>query len=199
MDAFVRFMIIIFSIAVFSVLVAFFLSSSFGFKGFFGKTATIIPIELEVSAHDSSSTVSSSWLVEKIQSAESDSEIDAIVLKISTPGGSAVSCMEVIEALENTTKPKVAWIRELAGSCGYMIASVSDHIIAHNFSLVGGLGVISSYIEFSGAMQRYGIDHIRLVSGSFKDTGSPYKNATQEEISMMQELHMFLKRECDLE
>jgi protease-4 len=133
--------------------------------------------------------VSSSDIVNMIEEADSDPSIDAILLEINSPGGSAVASEEVVNAVKKTRKITVSWIREVGASGAYWIASASDHIVASRMSVVGSIGVISSYIEFSGLMERYNVTYQRLVSGKYKDMGTPFKELTNEEREMfMQEL-----------
>ncbi len=128
--------------------------------------------------------VSSSDIVNMIEEADSDPSIDAILLEINSPGGSAVASEEIVNAVKSTRKITVSWIREVGASGAYWIASASDHIVASRMSVVGSIGVISSYLEFSGLMERYNVTYQRLVSGKYKDMGSPYKELTNEEREM---------------
>lgn len=187
MERLFQYLFVVILIALGSVALAY-LSSGFMSEEIKTGKITIIPVEGDISLEGGSGGTSSDWLVGRIKEADNDELTNAIVFRINSGGGSAVPCMEIIDAIKNTTKLKVAWIREIAGSCAYMIAAVSDYVIADNYSMVGGIGVISSYNDFSGLMEKYGVKNIRLVSGKFKDTGSPYKNTTEEEIDFLQEM-----------
>jgi protease-4 len=55
-------------------------------------------------------------------------------------------------------------------------------------SMVGSIGVTGSYIEFGGTLNRYNATYRRLVSGKYKDMGSPLKQMTDEEEALMYEL-----------
>ena len=86
---------------------------------------------------------------------EENKDIKAIVLEINSPGGSAVASDEIASAVKKSNKPTVAVIREAGASGGYWIASSTDHIIANRMSITGSIGVISSYLEFSGLIEKY--------------------------------------------
>ena len=131
--------------------------------------------------------VSSPEIIRLIEKADNNDKIKAIVFEINSPGGSAVASDEIGQAVKKTKKPTVAWIRELGASGGYWIASASDHIIANRMSITGSIGVISSYLEFSGFLDRYNITYQRLVSGKYKDLGSPYKPLEFDEKQVFQE------------
>ena len=53
-------------------------------------------------------------------------------------------------------------------------------------SIVGSIGVIGSYIEWYGLMNKYNVTYERLVSGEYKDTGTPYRPLSSYEESMLQ-------------
>ncbi len=130
--------------------------------------------------------VSSTDLVDMINKAGKDDNIKAVILEINSPGGTVVASEEIANAVEHLDKPVVAWIREVGASGAYWIASSADVIVADPLSITGSIGVISSYLQFSGLLEDYGIKYERLVSGDFKDTGSPYKNLSSKERVILQ-------------
>ncbi len=132
-------------------------------------------------------TISSTKIVEFIQDAEENSQIKAIVLEINSPGGSPVASDEIGTAVKKAKKPVVTVIREVGASGGYWIASASDYIIANKMSITGSIGVYSSFLEFSGAMEKYGVGYERVVGGENKDIGSPYLKLSEEKKKVLQE------------
>ncbi|MBI2666218.1 signal peptide peptidase SppA [Candidatus Woesearchaeota archaeon] len=141
-------------------------------------------------------------IVNFIKEAEEDSRIQAIVLEINSPGGSPVASDEIATAMKEAKKPVIVFVRELGASGGYWVASAADYIIAHKMSLVGSIGVIGSYLEFSGSMEKYGIGYERLIAGKYKDSGSPFRKLTDEEQKIIQKeidlLHTFFIQEVAL-
>jgi len=121
-----------------------------------------------------------------IKKADSDFSTKAIILEINSPGGTVVASKEIAEVVKDTEKPTVAWIKEVGASGGYWIASAADVIVADPASITGSIGVTGSYLQFSGLFVKYGVTYERLVSGTYKDTGSPYKNMTEAERSYLQ-------------
>jgi len=53
-------------------------------------------------------------------------------------------------------------------------------------SVTGSIGVIASYLGFSGFLEDHNVTYERLVSGSLKDIGSPFKEMTPEERALFQ-------------
>jgi len=164
----------------------------------------VIPVKGVILSEGSSSLfgttlASSTDIVEWIEDADRNPSVKAIILEINSPGGSPVASEEIANALERTNKTTVAWIRDIGTSGAYWVASACDQVVANRMSLTGSIGVISSYIEFSGLMDDYNVTYQRLVSGKYKDIGSPYKKMTEEEEELWQEqidiLHEFFIEE----
>ena len=135
----------------------------------------------------SGDVVSAADVVGFITDAEEDSSIKAIVIDINSPGGSAVASDEIAEAVKQSSKPTVAFIHEIGTSGAYWVASATDTVIAHEMSITGSIGVLSSYLELSGLMEKYGVSYERLVAGKYKDMGTPFKELTQEERKLLQQ------------
>lgn len=133
-----------------------------------------------------SSYIASPKIIEKIKQANEDNSVKAIVLDINSPGGSAVASDEIALALKQANKTTVALIREVGASGGYWIASAADHIVANRMSITGSIGVIASYLQFTGLMDKYGVTYERMVAGKHKDLGSPFKELTEEERALFQ-------------
>ena len=160
------------------------------FSNFDYGNVALIPIEGIITgsggSYLGSSTISSKSIVEFIEEADKSDNIDAIVLEINSPGGSAVASDEIAAAVKNAKKPVVSFIREVGASGGYWVASASDYIIANRMSITGSIGVISSYLEFSGLMEKYGVGYERLVAGENKDLLSPYTKLEENKKAIVQ-------------
>jgi len=182
--------VILFILGLFSIMVA-------GILGIFitdidtvGNVA-LIPIKGIIMTDSGSSVfdskyVSSTKIVEAIKTASDKPNIEAIVLEINSPGGAPVASDEIAQAIKNSNKTVVAWIREMGASGGYYIASACDTIVTHEMSITGSLGVIGSYLEFADLLTEYNVTYRRLVAGEHKDMGSPYKRLSIEEEKLWQ-------------
>src|SRR3989338_5143582 len=131
-------------------------------------------------------TASSKRIIDFIKEANENSQIKAIVLEINSPGGSAVASDEIATVVKSIDKPVVAYIREIGASGGYWIASSTDYIVVQKMAITGSIGVISSYLEFSGLMEEYGVGYERLVAGKYKDVGTPFRKLQNDEKSILQ-------------
>lgn len=167
------------------------ISLLFGGDNFLGNVAYIpvkgvLMVDGGTASFLGSETASSEDIVGFIEDADADPLIKAIVLDINSPGGSAVASDEIGQALKRTNKTTVAVVHEVGASGGYWVASATDHIIVNRMSIVGSIGVISSYLEFSRLLDKYNVTYQRLVSGKYKDMGTPYKDLTDEEEAILQ-------------
>src|SRR3989344_4529148 len=163
----------------------------------------LIPIEGEITEDGASglgsSSVSAREVVDFIEEADKNPQVEVLLLDINSPGGSAVASDEIAAAVKKSTKPVVALIREAGASGAYWIASSTDHILANRMSITGSIGVISSYLEFSGLMEKYGIGYEQLTAGERKDLGTPYRKLTDQEKKILQQkldkIHSFFIEE----
>jgi len=123
-------------------------------------------------------------VIEYLNTAREDSAIRAILLDVNSYGGQPVASEEIAEALKNTEKPSVAWVRQAATSGAYWIASAADTVIASANSDVGGIGITMSYLDNVAQNKEQGLTYNNLSSGKFKDAGNPDKTLTEEEFDL---------------
>lgn len=147
---------------------------------------SVIPVKGAISSTGSSTPLqdggaSSTKILELLKRADENPSVKAIILEIDSPGGAVIPSKEVTEKILEIEKPVVALIRGTGASGAYWIASASDWIVADELSVVGSIGVVSSYLEFSGLLEEYGVTYQRLVTGEFKDTKTPFKELTSKE------------------
>ncbi|MBY0429065.1 MAG: S49 family peptidase, partial [Alphaproteobacteria bacterium] len=87
--------------------------------------------------------------VEAIEAAMDDEDVEAILLRIDSPGGSAVASETIRRAVEKAQDmglPVIVSMGELAASGGYWIAAQADVIIADPATLTGSIGVIAGKV-----------------------------------------------------
>ena len=155
----------------------------------------------ESGSYFSSEVASSSEIVKSLHEAGENSQIKAIVLEINSPGGSAVASDEIGSAVKKAKlkKPVVAVIRDAGASGGYWVASAADYIVANRMSITGSIGVLSSYLEFSGLMEQYGVTYEKLTAGKYKDMGNPFEKLDVEKKEIIQKkldkIHAFFIEE----
>ncbi len=103
------------------------------------------------------STLGSDTLVKAIDKAATDASVKAIVLRIDSPGGSALASDLIWRALQKVGKPVVASMSDVAGSGGYYIAMGAETIFAEPGTITGSIGVVGGKIAFEGLYNKIGI------------------------------------------
>ena len=133
-----------------------------------------------------------SLFVEKIDKAEKDLQVRALVLRINSPGGGVTASDIMYRRLAQFKKerkvPVVAAIEDVGASGGYYIACGADTIMAAPTSITGSIGVIVQTFSLSGTMAKLGIDTKAITSGPMKDMGSPLKPLSADDQKVLQEM-----------
>ena len=117
-------------------------------------------------------------------------DIDAIIVRLDTPGGSVAPSQEIFEKVksisESKEKPIIASMGSVAASGGYYIALGADVIIANPGTATGSIGVIMSYPIASELLDKIGLNYATVKSGNLKDSGSMYRKPTSEDLEYFQ-------------
>ena len=167
------------------------LSSLLEFKGIdVSPKIVVLPIKGEIQFDGGGGFFSRGFsaqdAIDRLDDINNDESVKGVILEIDSPGGSVVASKQLADKVKSMDKPVVALIKETGASGAYWVASSSDWIVADELSVVGSIGVLGSYLQFSGLMEKYGIEYERVVAGDVKDLGSPYKSLTKEERDILQ-------------
>lgn len=120
-----------------------------------------------------------------IKDANENPDIKAIIVEVDSGGGSPAAGEEISDAVKNSEKPVVTFIRDIGASAAYWAISGADRIFASVNSNVGSIGVTQSYLSNVGKNQKEGVSYIELTSGKYKDTGAPDKVLTYDEKTLL--------------
>jgi protease-4 len=127
---------------------------------------------------------------ERLERAAADPWVKAVILRLDTPGGevtaSDIVYHEVLRFKERTGRPVIGLMMSVAASGGYYIASACDAIIAHPSTLTGSIGVISIFPSVEALMAKIGVKVDVIKSGPSKDSGSPFRDMTEDEKKIFQ-------------
>lgn len=131
-------------------------------------------------------------IVSQLRLAEKDSRVRAVMLTIDSPGGSVTASdllyHEIMAFKERTGVKVTAVLMNIATSGGYYMALPADLIIAHPTSVTGSIGVIFLRPKVYGLMDKIGVAVSVNTSGEKKDMGSPFRDATETEVAIFQDL-----------
>lgn len=102
-------------------------------------------------------TVGSTSMIEAIRQADKDPKVKAIVLRVDSPGGSALASDLIWNELKRCKKPVVASMSDVAASGGYYIAMGAKKVYAQPGTLTGSIGVVGGKIALKGLYDKIGI------------------------------------------
>ena len=99
----------------------------------------------------------SDTIVKALHEAADDENVKAIVLRVNSPGGSALASDLIWRATQAIDKPIVASMGDVAGSGGYYISMGADRIVAEPGTITGSIGVVGGKFNMSGLYDKIGI------------------------------------------
>lgn len=129
--------------------------------------------------------------VRQLRSFRQDHTIAGVLLRIDSPGGAVAPSQEIYTEVMNykyANKPLVVSMGTVAASGGYYIAAPAKKIFASPGTLTGSIGVIMQLPMFQGLAKKVGVEMRTFKSGKYKDVTSPYRDVTQQERALLQDL-----------
>jgi protease-4 len=117
-------------------------------------------------------------LVRKLE----ESNASAVLVVIDSPGGTASGAERLHDALRRLSakKPTVAVVGTLAASGGYIAALGTDQIVVQGNALVGSIGVIFQYPNFSKLLETVGVKMEDVKSSPLKGAPSGFEPTSPE-------------------
>ncbi len=133
-----------------------------------------------------------SELFERLERAERDPNVRAVIIRINSPGGtvtgSDIMHSEIVRFREKTGKPVIASMGEVAASGGYYIALGCDEIVAHPTTITASIGVLIQTINISEGLSMIGVKPRAVTSGDNKDMASPLTPMQEGQYAILQGL-----------
>lgn len=130
-----------------------------------------------------------------------DSSVAAIVLRVDSPGGSALAADQVWRAVRRARrrKPVIASLGAVAASGGYYVASAADEIFADPSTVTGSIGIFFGKADFQPLAERLGVTVTQLGRGRHAGAESLFRPFTPEERATLAEkirrfYRLFLRR-----
>lgn len=128
-------------------------------------------------------------LIKEINELADDETVDAVVLRVNSPGGSALSSDLIWRAVQNLKKkkPVVASMSTYAASGGYYISMGCDKIVAYPNTITGSIGIFGVMFNPSDLLnKKLGIKTYAVSTGEFSNFQSPLDNFSREDFSIIQ-------------
>jgi protease IV len=119
-----------------------------------------------------------------------NSRAAAVVLHINSPGGTTAGSEQLYDALMRlkAKKPLVVVVEGLAASGGYITAIAADHIVAHQSSLVGSIGVLFQIPNFTELMKTVGVKVEEVKSSPLKAAPNGFEPTSPEARAALESL-----------
>ncbi|MEA4981855.1 MAG: signal peptide peptidase SppA, partial [Paludibacter sp.] len=143
-------------------------------------------------------------LVETIDKAAKDKSVKAVVLRVSSPGGSAYGSEQIWRALTNLKKkkPLIVSMGDYAASGGYYISCMADSIVAQPNTLTGSIGIFGLIPNIDGLNKKLGLSYDGVKTNKMSDAISVNRAFKPEEKALMQNYinsgyELFVKRCAD--
>lgn len=126
-------------------------------------------------------------LLERLASIEKNDAAKALIVSISSPGGTTFGGEKLFKAIRKVAakKPVVSDIRTLAASAGYMIAIAGDRVVAGESSITGSIGVIFQYPQVKDLLDKIGVSLEDIKSSPMKAEPSPFHPPSEESKAMI--------------
>lgn len=141
------------------------------------------------SGKSSDGVIGSSSFIKSLREAKEDEEVKAIVIRINSPGGSALASdimwREIKAAAQ--VKPVIASMSSVAASGGYYMAMACDHIVAEPTTITGSIGVFGVLFTLEDFLEnKIGITTDRVNTGPYADLGSVTRSITDADSMVIQ-------------
>jgi protease-4 len=136
-------------------------------------------------------SIGSETIAEELRKARNDDKIAAVVLRINSPGGSALASdvmwREVLETKKK--KPVIASMSDVAASGGYYMAMGCNKILAQPNTITGSIGIFGMLFDASELLTgKLGLTFDRVETGEYADLGTPTKKFTDAERKIIQRM-----------
>jgi protease IV len=129
-------------------------------------------------------------MAEAVSDAAKDDTVDAILLRIDSPGGSYVASDTIWReiVLAKAKKPIIVSMGNTAASGGYFLAMPADRIFAQPATITGSIGVIMGKLVFAGAFDKLDVNWSRISFGESAGMFSATTEFSPRELARLNEL-----------
>lgn len=140
---------------------------------------------------DSDGMIGGDRFARRLRKLRNDSQVKAVVLRVNSPGGSAVAS-EVIQRelvlLRDAGKPVIVSMGSVAASGGYWITTAADRVYAEPNTITGSIGVFGILPNVQKLANDHGITFDEVKTGKFANLISLSRPKTDEELKIVQNL-----------
>nr|WP_293993445.1 signal peptide peptidase SppA [uncultured Fusobacterium sp.] len=115
--------------------------------------------------------IASQPIINTLDRLEKDESVKGLILRINSPGGSALTSDKINNRIKEFVKKKPVYVSMggVAASGGYYIASNATKIFADENTITGSIGVVSMIPNFSDLLNKAGVKSQKITEGKFAD------------------------------
>lgn len=127
-------------------------------------------------------------VVKALRAAGRDKRSKAVVVYISSPGGTPLASEQMLEAVQRVArkKPVIAYMDRVCASAGYMVAVGAKEIWSAPHAMVGSIGVFAGKFDVSGLMEKLGVHKSVLTRGQNAAIFSMARDFTPQELATLE-------------
>lgn len=127
------------------------------------------------------SVITPKTIIKELERAQKDKDIKGIVLRIDSPGGSALASEVINAKMKSIEKPIYISMGGTVASGGYYMSAAGDKIYASGLTLTGSIGVVSVIPNFEGTSEKLGVNNEVIEKGEFAGVYSLFNEMTPSE------------------
>lgn len=142
---------------------------------------SVAVIELSGTIQYDGTSCSPEGLKDKLDQAEGNPDIKAVVLRVDSGGGTATAGEEMAQYLKEFSKPVVVSSASMNASAAYEISSQADYIYTAQSTAIGAIGTVMQFTDLSGLYEKLGIRMEDIASAESKDSSYGNRPLTDEE------------------
>ena len=142
----------------------------------------------EITSGTGSSNIQDKYLVNEIDKLRKNKDIKAVVLRVSSPGGSAFASEQIWKAIADLKeeKPVVVSMGDVAASGGYYIACNADKIVAQPTTITGSIGIFGMFPNLKKTADKVGLSVDVVKTHEFADFGNFARPMRDNEKELLQ-------------
>ncbi|GMH37280.1 hypothetical protein BSKO_05153 [Bryopsis sp. KO-2023] len=132
-----------------------------------------------------SDSIAAKTVIREIRKAADIEKVEAIVLRIDSPGGDALASDLMWREIKKVAgdKPVIASMGDVAASGGYYMAMAADKIVAEPLTITGSIGVVLGKINLGELYKKIGVGKETIAKGRFADLFADNRGFTEDEDS----------------
>jgi len=139
-----------------------------------------------------SASVGSRTIRRTLSDLEDNKLIKGVVIRIDSPGGSAIASEVIWQGVKRLGKTKPVWISigNMAASGGYYVAVAGDKVYVNPSSIVGSIGVVGGKFALGGLMERMNINTVSRARGpraAMQSMANPWSDADRQLVRVKME------------